>query len=559
MFTMESFKDKKKNVFFYIGLFSVVINLLMLVLPVYSLQLFSRVLSSRSVETLLFLAGLALILLIFQSTLDYVRNRLLHSVGNMFEKLCSRFIVEQSLLKSSSSVGEARRLSQDIREARGYVSANFNAILFDLPWTPIFVLVIFTFHPVLGWFAVGAILTLAILAFTNLMLTDKAHKKMSDVSFNNNTSLYKLLPYGQTISNFNVSKPLSYEWEEQNLSLIAQQDRTHVVTATIQATIKYIRMTMQIGVLGVGAWLVITNQAESGVLIASSILLGRALSPIDQGMNQWPNWRKTREAFKRIEDLYEKAEEDKRIEVPLEQYPLTVEAASIRDKFDRYILKGLQFELKSGHTMAIIGASGSGKSALLNAIKDPTRLSQGKIRVNGMSLLEMPNEQQASLIGYLPQNIQFFETTIFNNICCYDGADDVEERVFAAAKLAGIHDWICQLPNAYQTVYGQNGFGLSGGQQQQLALARAVYKLPKILLLDEPDSNLDPHAEQQLLFVLKKLKQLGTSIVLVSHRNKLLEAVDWVVVMEKGQVRDAGKRDDVLQRLTSNKVANIRG
>ncbi|MFD2016976.1 ATP-binding cassette domain-containing protein [Vibrio olivae] len=468
-------------------------------------------------------------------------------------------IVEHSLLKSASSVSESRRISQDMKDAKMSVSAAFNNLKFDLPWSPLFVLVIFAFHPYLGIFAIGAIMTLAGLAFANLVLTDKAHKAMNDVAFDNGTNLIKLYSHGKTISHFNVAQPLAQDWYDSNNMLLDQQNNTNFVTTLIQAAIKYVRMTMQIGVLGLGAWLVITDQAQSGVLIASSILLGRALAPVDQSMNQWHNWRRCRAAYNRIMELFDGAREDNRIELPLEQYNLAVEAVTIRDSYERYTLKQIQFELKTGHTLAIIGPSGSGKSALLNTIKDPSGLSQGKIRVNGVSLVEMPAHQQADLIGYLPQDIEFFETTVFNNICNFDTSEGVEERVFSAAKMAGIHEWICQLPNAYQTVYGKKGFGLSGGQKQQLALARAIYKQPKILLLDEPDSNLDPQAEQQLLFVMKKLKQLGTSIVVVSHRNKLLSAVDWVVVLDKGQIRDAGKRDEVLERISNNnKVASLR-
>ncbi len=559
MNNIEFFRKKHREIFLFIGVFSAIINLLMLVLPVYSLQLFSRVLSSKSIETLLFLAGIALVLLFLQSTLDFIRGRLLFSAGELFDKACSKQIVEQSLLKSASSVGESRRLSQDMKDAKMSVSAPFNNLMFDLPWSPLFVLIIFAFHPYLGFFAIGAIATLAILALINLKLTEKNHKAMNDVAFNNGTNLIKLFSHGKDINHFNVAGPLASDWYASNNSLNEQQNQNNFVTTIIQCSIKYVRMTMQIGVLGLGAWLVISDQAQSGVLIASSILLGRALAPVDQSMNQWHNWRRCRAAYKRIEKMFDEAEKDNRIELPIDQYNLAVEAATIRDKFDRYTLKQVQFELKTGHTLAIIGPSGSGKSALLNTIKDPSRLAQGKIRVNGISLVEMPASQQADLIGYLPQDIEFFETSVFNNICNFDTSDGVEERVFAAAKLAGIHEWICQLPNAYQTVYGKGGFGLSGGQKQQLALARAVYKQPKILLLDEPDSNLDPQAEQQLLFAIKKLKQLGTSIVVVSHRTKLLSAVDWVVVLEKGQIRDAGKRDEVLERIANNnKVANLR-
>lgn len=551
------FLQERKKHLVYIGIFSVFVNILMLVLPIYSLQIFDRVLSSRSPETLILLAVLALGLLLIQAFLEFIRTRILYVGASQFEHYCAPKLVQHAFDIAGKTPDLARRTLQDSQEVKGGLSSPMVALLFDLPWTPVFILVIFSLHPYLGWFAFAAATVLSLLTWLNLYLSRKSTDELANQAFDNGAYLQRQVALGKTISLFNVSDKLALRWKASNLEVIHLQNNSTFKLQLLQATIKYARMTLQVGVLGLGGWLVITDQAVAGVLLAASILLGRVLAPLDQSINLWKPWRQSRSAMTRVEAILSQPELEQRIEMPIQDISLQVESFSVKDQFERLILKNIQFELKAGHALAIVGNSGSGKTTLLNAIAGAEFNHQGYIRLNGIALTEMLPSQRQQLIGYLPQQVELFEASLLENISCFDEGEDVEEKVFAAAKLAGIHDIISQQPNAYQTQFGRKGVQLSGGEMQLLGLARALYQQPKLLLLDEPDSNLDILSEQKLLRTLNVLKQQGITVILISHRNTLVKMADWIIALESGVIKDAGKKDDVLTRLQKGTVANI--
>ncbi|TEW56153.1 ATP-binding cassette domain-containing protein [Psychromonas sp. RZ22] len=543
------FLSARKTQLFYVAFFSIFINLCMLVIPIYSLQVFDRVLSSRSVETLFLLALIAFALLLFQAILEFIRTRLLHTSSAQFDELCSKDVVRAALKSAGSSPQHARQILQDLAQTRTSYSSPVFSLFCDLPWTPIFILVIFSLHSTLGWFALTATIILVILTIINLKLTKKNQDKFVKNNFENDSSLQKLIEHGRSITLFDTSVPLSDYWHQKHIETLVVQYKSNFQLHLLQSIIKYARMSLQIGVIGLGAWLVINNETVPGVMLASSILLGRVLAPIDQGINMWRPWRQSQEAVKRIKGILSHTDVENRIEMPIDDVHLSVSKLSLRDKFQRNILSNIQFELKPNNVLAIIGSSGSGKSTLLNLLAGHCELQQGNIRINGININELLPSQRNSLIGYLPQKIDLFEATIFDNISRFDTSENVEEQVFSASKLAGIHEFISQLPNAYKTIVGPSGVQLSGGEMQMIALARALYHSPKLLLLDEPDSNLDMNAENRLLKLVEHLKNNGVSIIIISHRPRILKAVNWLVVMHKGSITDAGKRDDVLLRL----------
>jgi PrtD family type I secretion system ABC transporter len=544
---------KRKKQLFYIAFFSIFINLCMLVIPIYSLQVFDRVLSSRSVETLLLLATLAFSLLLFQAILEFIRTRLLHTSSAQFDELCAQEVVKNALSTAGSTPQTSRQTLQDLSQTRASFSSPVFSLFCDLPWTPVFILVIFSLHSTLGWFALTATIILLILTIINLKLTKKNQDKFVKRNFENESGLQKLVEHGQSITLFDTASPLSERWQQKNIDTLQIQYKSNFQLHLLQSVIKYARMSLQIGVIGLGAWLVISNETVPGVMLASSILLGRVLAPIDQGINMWRPWRQSQEAVARVKDILAKDKSEKRIEMPIETVHLSVSKLSLRDKYQRHILNNVQFELKLNNALAIIGSSGSGKSTLLNLLAGHNDIQQGNVRINGININELLPAQRNRLIGYLPQKIDFFEATILENISRYDSNENVEAKVFTAAKLAGVHEFISQLPNAYNTIVGPAGVQLSGGEMQMIALARALYHQPKLLLLDEPDSNLDMHSEQALLKLVEHLKQQGVSIIIISHRPRILTAVDWVVVMHKGAITDAGKKDDVLMRMNNKK------
>lgn len=547
---------QRKKQLIYIGFFSIFINLCMLVIPLYSLQVFSRVLSSRSIETLLLLAVLALSLLFFQASLEFIRTRLLHTISAQFDEQCAEKVVTYALECAGSDPQLSRQTLHDLAQTRSSLSSPVFSLLCDLPWTAVFIMVIFSLHSILGWFALVATTVLILLTVINLKLTKKNQDKLVINHFSNESSLQKLVEYGQSISLFNTSKPLAQRWQQKKIALLKIQQKSNFQLHLLQSVIKYARMSLQIGVIGLGAWLVISNQTVPGVMLASSILLGRVLAPIDQGLNMWRPWRQSQEAFSRVILILESEVVDNRIEMPIENVHLSVTKLILRDSYQRVLLNNVQFELKPNNALAIIGSSGSGKSTLLNLLAGHNEIQQGNIRINGINIKQLLPLQRNQLIGYLPQKIDLFEATILENISRFDTTEGVEERVFNAAKLAGVHDFISQLPKAYNTIFGFSGVQLSGGEMQMIALARALYHQPKLLLLDEPDSNLDQHSEQLLISLVLQLKKKGVSIIIISHRPHILKVVDWVVVMNKGTISDAGKKQDVLARLSPLKIAS---
>lgn len=547
----------RKKQLIYIGFFSVFINLCMLVLPIYSLQVFSRVLSSRSIETLILLATLSIALLFFQGLLEFIRTRLLHVSSAQFDSLCSEKVVINALANSGQDPKLARQTLQDLVQARIALSSPVISLLCDLPWTPIFILVIFSLHPLLGWFAFAATIMLTILTIVNLRLTQKNQDQLIKKSFDNDNYLQKLVEHGDAIELFDTAKPLAERWYEKNIEMVGIQYKASLQMHLLQGVIKYARMLLQIGVIGLGAWLVVENETVPGVMLASSILLGRVLAPLDQGINLWKPWRQSRAGLLRVKEILDVVQVENRIEMPIESVLLSVSKLSLRDKFQKVILNNVQFELKPNNALAIIGSSGSGKSSLLNLLAGHHKIQQGDVRINGINIAELLPSQRNQLIGYLPQKTELFEATVLENICSFDDGDDVENKVFTATNLVGIHQFISKLPNAYNTIIGRDGVQLSGGEMQLIALARALYHQPKLLLLDEPDSNLDMQSEQVLLNVIQKLKQQGVSIIFVTHRTRILQVVDWVLVLNKGIVEDAGRKADVLQRINEKNKQNI--
>jgi len=526
----------------------------MLVIPIYSLQVFDRVLSSRSIETLFYLAILALSLLFFQAMLEFIRTRLLHTISAQFDEKCAQKVVEYALQSAGNEPQLARQTLQDLTLTRASLSSPVFSLFCDLPWTGAFILVIFSLHATLGWFALIATTVLVLLTIVNLQLSKANQDKLVKNNFSNESSLQKLIEHGQSISLFNTARPLATNWQEKHLELLSIQYKSSFQLNLLQSVIKYARMCLQIGVIGLGAWLVITNETVPGVMLASSILLGRVLAPIDQGLNMWRPWRQHRDGFSRVKAILAHDAQDERIEMPIESVHLSVAKLALRDKYERILLNNVQFELKPDNVLAIIGASGSGKSTLLNLLAGGQEIQQGTIRINGVNLKELRPSQRNQLIGYLPQKNDLFEASILDNISRFDTTEGVEDRVFQAAKFAGVHHFISQLPKAYNTVVGPSGVLLSGGEMQMIALARALYYQPKLLLLDEPDSNLDRQAEQTLLSLIANLKEQGVSIIIISHRPQILKVVDWVIVMNKGSISDAGKKQEVLERLNSPQI-----
>lgn len=547
------FLQKRKKQLYYIGLFSFFINLCMLVLPIYSLQVFSRVLTSHSLESLVLLAVIALVLLLLQTFLEFIRNRLLTTSSAQFELLCSKQVVSIALNNANNDKKASEQLLYDLKLTRQLLASPATNLFFDLPWTPMFVLAIFSMHSILGWFALTASMLLILLTSVNLYLGQKQQLNIAKNNLDNDSYLHRLLESSSSIKFYDIALPLANRWHKNQLDNTEVELKLSFHTHLLLGLIKYARAALQVGIIAIGAWLVIINEVDAGVMLASSILLTRVLSPLDQGINMWSPWKLGSAAYKRIAKLLVQRSNEQRIEMPIKSINLSVKNVTHKDRFERTVLSNVQFELKPNNALAIIGASGSGKSTLLKLLSGHEQLQSGEIKVSGIQLSEILPSQRNKLIGYLPQKVDLFNASVFENISCFTNGNDVNEKVFKVTRLLGIHQFISELPKAYNTVIGEGGACLSGGQLQLIALARALFNEPKLLLLDEPDSNLDAHSELQLLKVIEKLKNNGVSVVIVSHRTQLLNAVEWVMVMDKGSIINAGKKADVLTK-QQNKI-----
>lgn len=542
------FLQKRKKQLYYIGLFSFFINLCMLVLPIYSLQVFSRVLTSRSLETLVLLAVIALILLLLQTCLEFIRNRLLATSSAQFEQLCSNQVVGIALNNADNDKKASQQLLHDLKLTRQFLASPATNLFFDLPWTPVFVVAIFSMHSILGWFALTASIVLILLTYVNLYLGQKQQFNIAKNNLENDSYLQRLLESSASIKFYDVSQPLSNKWYKNQLDNSMVELKLSFYTHLLLGMIKYARVALQVGIIAIGAWLVIINEVDAGVMLASSILLTRVLSPLDQGINQWSPWKLGSAAYQRIAKQLAQESYEQRIEMPVESINLSVKNVTHKDSFERIVLSNVHFELKPNNALAIIGASGSGKSTLLKLLAGHDQLQSGEITISGIQLAEILTSQRNKLIGYLPQKVELFNASVLENISCFANGHDINEKVFKVTRLLGIHQFISELPKAYNTMIGEGGVFLSGGQLQLIALARTLFYEPKLLLLDEPDSNLDAQSELQLLKVIERLKNSGVSIVIVSHRTKLLNAVEWVMVMDKGNIINAGKKADVLAK-----------
>lgn len=526
----------------------------MLVLPVYSLQVFSRVLASRSVETLVLLAVLALLLLLFQTFFEFIRNRLLAASSAQFDQLCAEDVVRHALANASKDKTSARQLLNDLKLTRQLLGSPTINLLFDLPWTPVFILVIFSMHTLLGWFALTATVILLMLSYSNLSLHRNQQQALTTLGFNNEVYLQKLLERSESIALFDTAQPLAKKWLNQHMGIVGEEFKQSLFSHILQAVIKYARLSLQVGVIGLGAWLVIINEVDPGVMLASSILLSRVLSPLDQGINQWPIWKQQSLAYKRVRTLFTDLVNEHRINIPIEKANISASKVYVKGSSGHNVLNNINFELKPNNVLAILGASGSGKSTLLKLLAGQIQVEHGEIKVGGIHISEILPSQRNQLIGYLPQRAELFQASVLDNISCFSGDKNANDKVFEVTKLIGIHQFISELPQAYNTIIGEEGFVLSGGQIQLVALARALFHQPQLLLLDEADSSLDADSQQKLIKVIKKLKNTGVSIVFVTHRKQLLSVCDWVMVMDKGNIIDAGKKEDVLNKLQHKNI-----
>lgn len=533
-----------------IGLFTAVINLLMLAPALYMLQVYDRVLASGNEMTLLMLSLMVVGLFAFMGVLEWVRSLVVIRLGAQMDmRLNARVFAasfEAGLLTGKGNAGQAL---SDLTSLRQFATGNALFAFFDAPWFPLYLAVIFLFSPWLGLLAVVGALLLMGLAWLNERLTHAPLAEAGQLSMAATQQAAANLRNAEVIEAMGMLDAVRNRWLAQHQGFLARQNLASERMAVVSAWSKGVRMTLQSLVLGLGAWLALEQSITPGMMIAGSILMARVLAPIDQVIAVWRQWASARQAYERLLALLQaQPARLPGMPLPAPKGALSVEQLSaFAPGTRRQCLSNVGFALAAGQSLGVIGASGSGKSSLARLLVGAALPAAGKVRLDGADLQQWDKVQLGPHIGYLPQDVQLFAGSIAQNIARFSAVD--AERVVEAARYAGVHELILKLPNGYDTALGEGGAGLSGGQRQRIGLARALYALPALVVLDEPNSNLDEDGERALLAAIAALKKHGSTVVLITHKSSLLAGVDNLLVLRAGQMQAFGPTARVTQEL----------
>lgn len=533
--------------------FSLCINLLMLTSSIYMMQVFDRVLVSRSGETLVMLTVIAVLALSTMAGLDIVRTRIMQKVGGWLDDQISPVVLDMSITVALGREGrKSPEKLRDLSEIKAFLSGPSAIPVLDAPWMPVFVGFMFLLHPMIGWISVYGAVVLLALAILNDWITRHSSAAASAASAKSLGFADAAIQRADIVEAMGMRESVLARWNRLNQTALAAQNMSGGRAGFLTGVTKFARQLLQIGILGIGAWLVIGGSLSPGGMIAASILMGRALAPVDQAVTTWRSARSAIDAWRRVRSLLEREVPDTTTtELPVPDGKITVEGVSfVHMGMDRPALRNVSFEIAAGETLAIIAPSAAGKSTLARLLVGIDAPHTGHVRLDGMEISRWNGAERGKYIGYLPQEIGLIGETVTDAIARLQDNDDA--LVIGAAKLAGVHETIMKLPKGYDMPIGASGSALSGGERQRIALARAVYGGPRFVLLDEPNSNLDAQGEKALQRAIDILKTCGTTVIVVAHRPSILRHIDKILVMQDGMVRMIGPRDEVLARVMPN-------
>ncbi|MGC9387020.1 MAG: type I secretion system permease/ATPase [Hydrogenovibrio sp.] len=545
-----------KHSFVSIGVFSFFINILMLVPALYMLQVYDRVVTSRSEETLIMLTLIVVWLFMTMGFLEFIRARILIRVGNRLDQYLNVNLFASMFSRSVKEPGkDSAQPINDMNNLRQYMAGNGPFAFFDAPWLPIYIGILFLFDPLFGIFGIVAALTL----FTIAVLNERSTKKLLEES--NGESLMSVnyasscLKNAEVVSAMGMESNLKDRWLQRHLGFLKKQSDASDRASIYSNISKNLRLMFQSLILGLGAWLAINNEITPGMMIAGSIILGRALAPLDLLIGSWKGFGSARSAYKRLSELFEAyPPKPETMALPDPEGHLSCEGVMVVPPGAQApSVKGVTFALNRGEILAVVGPSAAGKSSLVRALLGVWPLLAGKVRLDGADIHTWDKNHLGQYIGYLPQDIELFSGTISENISRFGQLDP--DWVVRAAKMAGVHEMILRLPQGYDTVLASGNAGLSGGQRQRIGLARALYGNPKLVILDEPNSNLDEQGEKALSDALTQLKDKGVTVVLISHRKQVLKLADKVLLMAQGELKGFGERDEVLLALQNGQIS----
>ena len=531
-------------------LFSFFINLLMFVGPLYMLQIYDRVLSSRNEYTLVAITVIAIALLLSYGLLEFTRSRLLVRAGVLFDDVLAtptfHKVVQQ---KTANPASGAQIAMSDVDKVREFMTGQGILAFFDAPWVPLFLALCFLFHPWLGFVATGGALIIFGLALANEFATRAPLQQAGQAGQGAQHFVQTTMQNAEVIRALGMERPLTNRWLKSHDEMLTHQAVASKRAGVVLASSKFVRMSLQVAILGTGAYLALRQEISPGIMIAASIVMGRALAPVEQAVGQWKQFIGARQAHKRLHALFTQvADDEERIEMPVPKGALAVEGlfATVPGTRDT-LLKAVSFSVDAGEVLAVIGPSGSGKSTLVRHLVGAQQPASGAVRLDGAEMHHWDPEQLGRYLGYLPQDVKLFRGSVAENISRFDETP-ADEDIIKAAGLSGAHEMIQKLGQGYETDVGDGGMSLSGGQRQRVGLARAVFREPSLVVLDEPNSNLDSPGEQALIQCIQKLKEMGKTVVLVTHKSNLLALSDKTLMLVNGQVEKFGPTRELFQQ-----------
>ena len=544
-----------RGLFWSVGIFSVLVNLLMLTGPVYMLQVYDRVLASRSAETLVALSVLVAALYLGMGLLDFARARVLSRAGARFQALLDGRVFEAVLRRSviAEERGAPSSGLRDLEAIQRALSGPAPFAFFDAPWAPLFLAVIFLFHWSLGLLAIGGGIVLFAIAILNERRARVPLSEATTASARSEAMAEVLRREGETIEGLGMRTAALKRWGTLRTGALTAQIAASDATGGYATMSKTLRFFLQSAILGLGAWLAIQEAITPGVMIAASILMGRALAPVEQAIAQWAVMQRAFKGWSGLKTLLETTPPpNPRTELPPARGLLEVQGVTAAPPGGRVpLIKGITFKVAPGQALGVIGPSGAGKSSLAKVLVGIWRPVSGAVRLDGASLDQFTDAERGRRIGYLPQDLALFDATVADNIARF-AEDRDDAAVVQAAQRAGAHEMILRLPQGYDTPIGPQGAGLSGGQRQRIALARALYGDPAVVVLDEPNAHLDAQGEQALVAAIMDFKARGHTVVIMAHRPSAIAACDLLLMVQDGAVRAFGPKDQVLRETTAN-------
>jgi PrtD family type I secretion system ABC transporter len=532
-----------------VAIFSLGLNLLVLASPIYMLQIYDRVIATANLDTLLVVSVMMGVALMAYASLEAARHMAALQVGLWLERRLMGDAMASSVAAALTTGGRAAMGIRDLSTVRGFITGNGIMPLFDLPWLPIYLVAVFYIHPTLGWVGLGGALLLATLAAINEITT---RIQLLEAGKENIRALYEAdaaMLNAEAIAAMGMLPAMSKAWRKNAERGLAPQAVAGVRGGWNSAIAKTMRMGLQSAILGVGAYLVIQHETTGGAMIAASIIVGRALAPMEQAIGSWRGMIGALAAYKRLGDLFKEHPASPIMTAlpaatgKVATFGLTYAAKGRQEP----IVRNVAFALEAGESLGIVGPSGAGKSSLARLLVGGLRPTSGTVRLDGAEMWTTSAQHRAKYVGYLPQDVELFDGTVRENIARFQDASD--EQVTAAAQSAGAHELILGLQQGYETPIGSTGVPLSGGQRQRIGLARAMFGAPKLVVLDEPNSNLDGEGEGALITAIQRLKAAGTTVVLISQRFGILHAVDKLLIVANGMVQAFGPREEVMPKL----------